>query len=205
MKCGRVCEPLPKIGPIGGGSSGGGSGAELTLIEQKVLGADAATVDFTNIPQTFQHLIFRGQVRGTVAGVGMEFAMRLGDGAFDSGTNYEWVHEHNGGGIVTSAGSGPTTLFQAARYSVPGSGATAGVFGEFQAIVQGYTLTSTSLKFVHTQGRYEDVRGGMVGRWNNSGICSRVRFLDNAGGNIKSASVVTLYGTNDLPFMVEAA
>jgi hypothetical protein len=159
------------------------------------LGAAAATIDFTAIPDTFTHLVIRGQVRGTLAGGSFEMAMRCGEDAIDTGNNYTYAHNHNTGGIVTSGG---TSVFQVSRYGVPAATATGGVFGEVQCWIQDYAVVSASRKLIQSFAGYELVKSGCTGLWTNSEkIVERLRFLDNAGGNFDIGSTLSLYGTDD--------
>lgn len=170
----------------------------MDLITSQTLGSAAANIDFTGIPGTYTHLILRGQVRGTYAGTGIEFAMRLGAGSYDSGSNYEWAHEHNSGGQVTATDSSA----HIGRYSVPGSTASAGM-AEIEVIITNYTSTSTSAKMIYSRVIFGTVLGGATCRWNNSGTVTQIRFFDRIGSNLTAGSNFSVYGTTELPFTAD--
>lgn len=174
--------------------------AALDLFDTQTLVAGAAQIDFVSIPQTHTHLVLRGQVRGDSSGnTAIEFAMRMGQGSFDTGSNYSWIHYHNTGGQVTSTNDSNAHV---SRYGVPGPLASAG-FAQIEIIVRNYTSTSTSLKMVHSRGVFGSILTGGVALWNNAGACQRVRFYDRLGGNLVTDSYFELYGTDTDPFAVD--
>ncbi len=170
----------------------------MDLITSQTLGSNASSLDFTGIPGTYTHLILRGQIRGTYAGTGIEFAMRMGAGSYDSGNNYEWAHEHNSGGQVTATDSSA----HIGRYSVPGSTASAGM-AEIEVVVTNYTSTSTSAKMIYSRVIFGSVIGGAVCRWNNASTVTQIRFLDRIGSDLASGSNFSVYGTTALPFTAD--
>lgn len=170
----------------------------MDLLASQTLGSAASTIDFTGIPATHTHLVLRGQVRGAYAATGIEFSMRLGSGSYDTGSNYEWAHEHNTGGFVTATDSSA----HIGRYSVPGSTASAG-FAEVEVIVTNYTSTSTSAKMVYSRVIFGTVIGGVTCRWNNSTSVNQVRFFDRLSGNLVTGSNFSVYGTTELPFIAD--
>jgi hypothetical protein len=172
-------------------AAGGGA---LVLIASSVLAADAASIDFTNIPATYNHLRLVIVARATGATEDDFFIVRLNN---DGAANYDRilsVSENNAMAIATAnATAAPFGAY------VPAASATAGVAGYAEVTIPLYAGT-TWQKVIHTVGGYVDTAaannrsGFATANWRSTVAVNRVTLLPSAGPNFKAGSAAYLYG-----------
>jgi hypothetical protein len=105
-------------------SSGGVAGGDYESIATVTVGSGgAATVDFTSIPSTFQHLQIRAISRSGVAAVEDDVYIEINA---DQGNNYSYHQLLGNGSAASAAGSASNSAAYVMRTS--GASASSGVF-----------------------------------------------------------------------------
>lgn len=167
---------------------------EMDLLQRVTVGAGgAATIAFSSIPQTYQHLQIRVIARGSDSafGGGRYFTLRFNG---DSSSNYSY-HELNGNGGATQAvalASQTSTYFQRATNAANG----ASIFGASIIDILDYSST-TKNKVIRNVGGYDANGSGLIylvsGAWlSTSAITSMSIALE--AGNFVQHTVASLYG-----------
>jgi hypothetical protein len=160
----------------------------MQLIETKTLGAAAASIEFTSIPQTFTDLYLLCSIRtnrvDTVDGGIVRFN--------DITTGYT-------GRVLL--GTGSSTL--GATRTIIGMGgltgnlATSNTFSNNSIYIPNYT--SSNNKSVGVEGVTEHnesaaSQGIEAGHWNNSAAINKIAILPEAGTQLLAGSTISLYG-----------
>ena len=159
-------------------------------------GGGAASIEFTSIPGTYQHL----QIRGIIGNGGdttlRTLVMRLGNGSLDTGNNYV---DHYLSGNGSTAGASNTAAHSTIDLYNPVAGTTASTFGAFVIDILDYASTT----------KYKTVRGFVGVDLNGSGnvilasglwmSTSAVNTLSvgartNFAGTLKEHTTAALYG-----------
>jgi hypothetical protein len=167
-------------------------GAMIPIATVTVGSGGASSVDFTSIPQVYEHLQIRCLVRGDRASTRIDVAMRYNS---DSGTNYYAVHALEGNGTSASAYADSTNNRNIPGYVSAGS-ATASVFGTEIIDILDYGNTNKyktfrSLGGVDVNGSgYISLRSGL---WLSTSAISSISFFPD-GGNFAQYSSFALYG-----------
>jgi len=170
--------------------AGVGSMARLADV---LLAADAANIDFQNIPQTYAHLLLAGAVRTTAAVLLDSLFMRING---DAGASY---HTHGVLGSNNTVSAFSLVAGQSLSIAgMPGASAPAGIQGKFMLWMPGYTRANgagwVSVAWALTGGTAAGfnnmLRGG---HWAGSTAVNRLTVLSTAG-QLASGSRVTLYG-----------
>ena len=151
-----------------------------------------ASLSFTSIPSTYQHLQIRGLVRFAFASTGDGIAWcRINN---DSGSNYA-RHELSGNGTGVNA-TGAATQTLGLYYPVPFDSNTAGIFGTVIIDIHNYTSTS-QYKTVRSFGG-SDINGSgdlylssML--WQSTSAVNRFDLF-TGGNNWKAGTTFALYG-----------
>lgn len=154
-----------------------------------VPGGGAAAVDFTSIPQTFEHLLLIGAARNdeavTFDGLGNRF-----NG--DSAANYDWFFNGSSGTNQTAAVAGYLT----------GANATAGQAAPLILLVENYAAANnrkhvTAISSLWALDANTSVIAGGVslGNWHSNAAINRWTLL-SVGHNLVQPSVFTLYGVS---------
>jgi hypothetical protein len=147
------------------------------------LSSSAATVTFTNIPNTYRDLIIIGS--GTSTGTALDIGARFNS---DSGTNYSQVAMFGLGSTSGSSSQGSETGFGLGRFS--------NSIANFQTSLMDYSATD---KHKTCLTRYDDatvVTVARAGRWANTNAITSIQ-LYNASANGQSfaiGSTFALYG-----------
>jgi hypothetical protein len=157
----------------------------MELIQEIELGADAASIDFQNILQTYRHLLLVGIVKGA-AGSGTQLGLRMNNVSTGS---YRWGSVYMTGSVVPGA-SGQGTHTQIIISPV---GQAAGLH-LIDCSIPNYRETILAKKFAHNRFWNEGMYGGASqGEWSSSAAINRLTLqLDS--GNLAIGSRVALYG-----------
>lgn len=188
----KAADSLWKPGSVASGG-GGGSGA-LTFISQQTLGAAAASVTFSTIPQTYEDLILvvdAGSVLNngtTTAVLGLQFNGDTGNnymftmlGTYGAGTGFS-----NNSAATNSMGVG-----------LDNSSGTAGVPFSFNHIeIANYTSATRKSaigQFSGYQGNVGILQGTASGNWTGTAAITSLTIVDRNGNNFAAGSKFTLY------------
>ncbi len=162
--------------------------ATYTPIASITLGADAASVTFSSIPQTYTDLILVSNTRSTRAGnTGDNIFLRFNS---DSGTNYSATTLEGNGSIAES------TRFSSASavyIRIPASTATANVFSPSITNIMNYSNTTTNKSTLTRAQSVSESVNLIVGLWRNTTAITSINLSAN-NGNFVSGSTFNLYG-----------
>lgn len=173
--------------------SGGG---DVVLIQDQVLGAGAASIDFSFIPATYKHLRLVLSLRTNVAATTDNWLLRMNN---DSGANYDWsywVIYHNAQ-FATAEGLAGT---YANMGNSPGNTATASMFSQHVIEIVDYLSTSknkhanvqTTFQFGTTTGLIRAQAGGAT--WKSTAAINRLTILPLTGTQFVTNCRASLYG-----------
>lgn len=180
------------------------TGGNWVLIEEIELGADAATITFNDIPQTYRHLRLIGRLRAEDQGGTGEVnaaPLRFGTGGtIDTGNNYNEGARSGGGDLANAAlveGGSYIELIMAAD-----GGSNAG-FSSHDVMIFDYTAAAD--RGVIGQAGGSTAAGAYswtnpsFGQWNSTAQMDDIEIKgDSAGaGNLISGSKLALYGWRD--------
>ncbi len=177
------------IAAIGSAAAGGATAFES--IATVTLAVDTATVSFTSIPSTYQHLQLRLIGRGNRAATVSTLRATVNS---DTGTNYAQHNLIGDGATATVGGAASGSNFDIAKVS--GATATASVFGV--AIVDFHDYASTTKnKTIRTMAGVDLNGSGEIqlrsALWMNSSAINRIDIV-NQTSNIIAGSTFALYG-----------
>ena len=172
--------------------------AIMEAIATQYLEADAASITFSSIPSTYEHLTLSVGVRSTQAAVYHAFLLQLGTGggAADSGANYSDQYVFGNSTTVAAGVSGETGLYISLA---PGTSNETAYYGPSTATLFDYANTNKNTSFwcdlstgsFGTTGHYVEF---VSGSWDNTGAVDLIKILPYSAGNILRGSEVTLYG-----------
>lgn len=182
-------------GPTGSPGASGSAGA-MTLISSQTLGSAAATVTFSSIPGTFNHLRLIIQGRVSIVGSNDQIILRFNS---DTGTNYYQEALYGSGtGATVEQGLGLTrfaftawpgttvanaTLIGSTEITLPFYAGTA--FGKSMIGHSWFAIGTTSgLIFNHT----------IAGQWISTSAITQLDLAVLGGTNFVTGSSFTLYG-----------
>jgi hypothetical protein len=170
-----------------------GSGA-VTQLADSTLSVAAASIDFTGLSQSYNHLWFVLHCRSAQAAVTDTLLLRFNA---DNSAVYE-VQYQNGLATTSSAAESLTqTGFWASV--VPGASATANRYGGGTLFAPNYALAHHK-ELVSTIGAPTGTATGTVynyvltGVWPNTAAVTQATFLLSSGANLTAGSRVTVYG-----------
>ena len=170
--------------------------AVIEAIATTYLEADAASVTFTSIPATYEHLQVRCSTRATVAAAGSAFEIEFNGSV---GTAYS---THAMAGATSSVyglgltGEGYWRLFD-------GTHGTSVVAGEYAALIVDVFDYVNSNKNTTAQALYCDsvtLAGNQrvtfgSGLWDDTAAITQIKFTPSSGSLVRG-SEFTLYGLN---------
>lgn len=157
------------------------------------LASDQATVEFTNIPQTYTHLQIRGIARSTASGTGVDGLLMQFNG--DTTSNYARHNLIGDGSSATATAASTTTVIVPGQ--IPRSGNTADVMGVFVCDILDYRSTNKA-KTTRSLLGYDLNGSGQVrlssGLWFKTPEAITSIKLTSESNNIAAKSAFQLYG-----------
>jgi hypothetical protein len=166
------------------------AGATYEPITTTTLGSASATVDFTSISSAYTDLVLVGNFGLTLPDESP--MLRVGNGSFDTGTNYSSTELYGNG---SSAGSQRTSSATGARITYAFGGGSS-VSSNFVLQFQNYANTTTYKTVLDrvniTTGTYQG-SAAIVSLWRSTSAINQIR-LYLTGGNYLTGSTFTLYG-----------
>ena len=159
----------------------------MKLIETKTLGAAAASIEFTSIPQTYTDLVVLVSCRTTTASVG-----GLLDLTFNSQTSNRSSRNLLGDGASTS--SATSTAMRGGRFN--GATSTSNTFSNSYLYIPNYAGASAKTSSVDgvIENNATDTRMDIVANlWNDTSAITSIKFTE-PGGDLVAGSTISLYG-----------
>ncbi len=173
-------------------STAGGASASFESIATTTLGSDTASVSFTSIVGTYQHLQVRLLTRLTATGTTpTDFRLNI------NGTTSTYRdHTLNGNGSTVTANNDTTTYFPI--YNFPRAGQLADTFGAAILDFHDYASTTKNKVFRMISGFDDNTAGnGQIwlysGLWVSTSAITQLTFAPGSG-NFKAGSTFALYG-----------
>ena len=163
-----------------------------TLIQRKEVGAGgAASIEFTNIPQTYTDLLLVMSMRTTVDGAGQWY---------DVNVNFNGVSTNQSQRVLYGAGSGSGVSISenALNIRTSDSANTANTFGNASFYVPNYrgsAAKSISMNVVsenNATGAFQAIQAGL---WNSSDAITSISLVPLTG-NLEQYSSASLYGVS---------
>ena len=165
--------------------------ATIEAIATTYLEADAASVTFSSIPSTYEHLQLRisgrdddtGAATGTM---GMRFTS-------DSGNNYA-IHYVAGDGASTTAG-GVASRNNIQLYRLAGGSTQSTIYGSMAVDVLNYSdgVTYTTTRAITGMNGSDSETWFMSGLWMNTTAVNAIELVASADDLVRGSSF-TLYG-----------
>ena len=188
------------ITAVGGviSAAGGGSVPGMVQLGSQILGAPAATVNFSAIPATYSHLLLVATCRSDHAAATDGVYMQVNA---DVAAHYIYLIAFD---IPSSSNSAPAVGALTATpeiAAIPGSSqARATLPGNFQTLLQGYAGTTFD-KFATTQNSTDSATGVLTPwsaqstwYWESTAAINEILVGLTSGGNFIAGSQFTLYG-----------
>lgn len=178
---------------VGTGADSGGGGA-FSEIQSQTLAADAASITFSNIPQTFHDLQLRCVGRATTSAATEQIRIRFNG---DTGANYD-----NQRFDAVQTGTGVDDAFAATSgwlAQFPAATASATRPGSVDAVIPSYTDTTFHKQAISVGGEVNGTAtnttrwGGRFNNWRSTAAITSVTVLPLAN-NLLAGSSCTLYG-----------
>jgi hypothetical protein len=169
--------------------------AVIEAIATQYLEADAATVTFSGIPATYEHLQLRASLRSTELVYAMRLKINLNG---DTGTNYS---NHNMRGSTSSAGAYAQTgaAYIQTSDGMHGSSLPPAEYASFIMDILDYANTNKNTTCSLMAGSalpHSDRRVQFgSGLWDNTAAITTILFTPNAGSFSRGCEF-TLYGLN---------
>jgi hypothetical protein len=160
----------------------------MQLIETKTLGAAAASIEFTSIPQDFTDLIFFTSIRASTSGTSVEPCLVT----FNANTSNYTHRTLNGSGSAATTASGTSRLV----FNAPRTGTTANTFGNVSVYIPNYagaTNKSYSTDSVTEHNATEAHQTIIAGLWSDTSAITSALFAPTAN-NFEAGSTISLYG-----------
>lgn len=172
------------------------SSAGLALIATKgPLTVVSATIDFANIPASWQHLYLVGTCRCDDGAAEITIGIQAnGDGA----GNYDNQRVDTLAAVATASQANATT--SARLGTATGGTAAAGLATSIAIWIPGYIKTTLQKIFLSSSGAQVGVGAGNfrqqsnVGCWRSTAAINRLTLVDVTGGNFDVGSFFSLYG-----------
>jgi hypothetical protein len=160
----------------------------MKLIETKTLGAAAASIEFTSIPQTFTDLVVFLSLRSDGASGGTQTRILINT----ESTNFS---SRNLNGTGSAVGSSTSTVGIAGSYA--GSGDTANTFSNQTVYITNYTAAvakSMSIDSVYENNATTAYQVILAQLWNNAAAITGLTFSAASPANLVAGSTISLYG-----------
>jgi len=172
------------------------AGSSQQLIGKQVLGGTSATITFSSIPQSFNHLkiiILGRSDKAVTAAVNLSIVFNS-----DSGANYAQSSFYAVNNVTVGTGSNPTTNYVLIS-AFPAATSTASYPGMAEVLIPCYAAT-TFYKVVNSAVTYNSSSAGSnyltmnSSTWRNTAAITTIAITDSTGGNFITGSSFYLYG-----------
>ena len=168
--------------------------ATIEAISTTYLEANAASVTFSSIPSTFEHLQLRINARTDYNDELDWWSIQLNG---DTGTNYAW-HRMEGAGSSTAVGKTAATNAMAVGAGIAGGAGESAIYGITIIDVLDYANTNKNTTLRLAGGVNAATAGDnralfSSGLWVSTAAVTSI-LLDPQGGNLVRGSEFTLYG-----------
>jgi hypothetical protein len=162
----------------------------MKLIESKTLGTDAASIEFTSIPQDGTDLVVLASLRSARAVSHDDLVFRFNG---DTGSNYTSRQLYgSGSGRDTSAG----TSTAANLGPVTAATSTSNTFGNQLLYIPNYTGSTTKSGRVDSVGENNGTEAYqfiIATLWNNTAAITSLIVYSGAAANLAAGSTISLY------------
>jgi hypothetical protein len=159
-----------------------------TPIATNTLTSASATVSFTSISQTYTDLVLVVQC-GNSANAQSNIAVRVGNGSYDSGSNYSRTIIYGDGSSAISARTTNDTYLPIAAGAANNT-----VVGVNNIHFMNYSNTTTNKTFLSRGDQTSLYTVATVGLWRSTAAINQIQLLLATGGNFVAGSTFTLYG-----------
>ncbi len=166
--------------------------AIMEAIETVYLEADAASVTFSSIPATYEHLQLRYSLRSTRSTQAYDNIYVRFNG--DTGTNYSGHYLL--GYATTKAAGGTTSQSNTWTYRASAGTAVSAQYGVGRMDIYDYQNTNKNTAFTGiggTNGSYNEI-GMFEGLWDSTAAVTSILLYPTATTNWVRGSEFTLYG-----------
>jgi hypothetical protein len=164
----------------------------MKLIESKTLGTAQASIEFTNIPQTFTDLVILGSTRMSNAALLGYNTIRFNN---DTASNYSYRFLDANLPSSPASGSSTTNPWFA---NVSGSSTTSNTFGNYAVYIPNYTSTVAKSGSIDTVGENNGTTAFLTilaCLYNNSTAITSIQINDAFNSsNFVAGSTISLYG-----------
>jgi hypothetical protein len=177
------------IGPRARGFGGFQYGQQL--IQNLLLTIAQASINLSNIPQYFNHLLIIGSCRVSSAVTSSTCFVQYNG---DTGANYAFQYYGAAGAGVGAASAGGQV--RADIFEAPGNSATANTFGVFQTTISRYSSNLVFKSHVGMSCATSNAAGvgyNMLGTWNSLAPINSILLFPNTG-NFMAGTQISLYG-----------
>ena len=157
----------------------------MKLIETKTLGAAAASIEFTSIPQDGTDLLALVSMRGSFSNFYSEYKIR-----FNGSTTGFSARNLYGNGSTPASGT-----FEASAFGV-GATATANTFSNDQIYIPNYTSSnakSFSSDFAGENNATSAFAGLYANLWTGTAAITSIQFTEVNAANFAIGTTISLY------------
>jgi hypothetical protein len=164
----------------------------MTLIETKTLGASAAAIEFTSIPQDGTDLVMLVSLRGVASGDSDRFGVRFNG---DTATNYSNRYLIGDGSAASSSNRTSQTSLSI-EGGIQFSSTTSNTFGNAIVYIPNYTVSvakSISADAVTENNATSSSQAIVAGLWNNTAAISSILVNYFNVSDLAAGSTVSLY------------
>jgi hypothetical protein len=167
-------------------------------IKTTYLEANAANVEWTSIPSTYENLSISISARTTgTSQKSIELQLGTGGGAVDTGLNYSTNVMY----FIATTAYGSNTAADTKMmfyYFLPATNSVSEAYGTATIDLYDYANTNKNTQIGSCEGKsgaYAQRVGMTMGTWNNTGAVDRIK-LTGQTDDFARGSVFTLYGVN---------
>lgn len=159
----------------------------MTPIATRTLTASAASIEFTNIPQTYTDLVIVSSVQGSRTTYGADMFTQYNG---DTGTNYSVT-------IIQGTGSTASSI-QASQNGVNFAGSVGGNgSGEFSVNItniQNYSNTNIYKTSISRNSHASQIVQLVIGMWRSNAAINSIKINAENGYVYNTGSTFTVYG-----------
>jgi hypothetical protein len=181
------------------GGAGGGGGSFESIATATGTGS-SATITFSSIPSTYQHLQIRFIAKNSINQNWANASRLFIRFNSDTGTNYAW-HKLAGDGSTAAATGDSSNTSIRTDFCVAGNGSgITNIHGVGVIDIHDYAVTTknkTIRTFTGSDANnlsYYPAIGLTSGLWMNTNAITSISLIDEASSNFLSSSVFSLYG-----------